>query len=254
MAGPNLSPFGFSHGSLSPPPILTEIERSDESHLFKKYSLKQMEQFFEEALKSNDYQKAAQFSPHLAGSSAQFKINVVHKIVTDRPDNATQIFLDLMPLPHQVAHSRVLSVAARQGNVSLIRRLIEPFYQVSSEHRFLAIDIAITHGHYRAVEALIQNQMLPILRFGSSIGLAAERGNLAILQLLLAHGQVYPRARESAVMSAAERGYTEIVRALLNDGPITDRVRRLSIGLAREHDHDAVATLLIETFPEQPIN
>lgn len=121
-----------------------------------------------------------------------------------------------------------LMIAAEQGYLEMVQLLLQwrsDFSKRRSGNYYTVLDLATMGGHLEVVKCLLKAGValneLPDedwkKNVKGSLSLAAEVGNVALVQLLLASGADLT-VHKAAIAFAVMKGHVEVVRMLLNAG------------------------------------
>ncbi|CAG7956910.1 unnamed protein product [Penicillium salamii] len=111
----------------------------------------------------------------------------------------------------------LLSVAARRGNVEIVRRMLERGANVNPPNNGPLIGAAESEN-LKCVQLLLENGADPNLTGKSPLARAASKGWTECVQLLLKGGADVNPASGNPLMEAAAEGHLECVKILLGSG------------------------------------
>ena len=115
----------------------------------------------------------------------------------------------------------------RNGNIEIIKFLIEDSRVDPSVRDNLSIIWASINGHLEVVKLLLQDPRVdPSARNNESIIWASNYGHLEIVRLLLQDPRVDPSSRDNcSIIRASNYGHLEVVKLLLQDYRINEEIK-----------------------------
>jgi ankyrin repeat protein len=138
---------------------------------------------------------------------------------------------------------------AANGRLPDVQRMLASGKVRFNGNERVALLSAVKYGHVDVVDYLLrQGAMFDPSGDGNyAIGLAAERGHLAVVDRLLQDERVDPSARDNyAVQQAAVRGHLAVVKRLLQDARVDPSANdNYSVRWAAENGHLAVFERLL---------
>lgn len=184
-------------------------------------------------------------------------------------------------------HSRLLRVAARFGQLAVVDRLLAdgrvdpgasgsaPASEAAAHGKFevlmrlladrcvrpaansnAAVRGAAFSGHTDCVTALLAHSSATAAASIDALGAAAEGGQLAVVELLLADENMQPSGyNQNALLQGAKKDHVSIVRRLLADSRVhlTQAARESILYAAISCGSVAVAALLLDGDPHIPL-
>ena len=112
--------------------------------------------------------------------------------------------------------------------------------------RSLALEMAAENGQLEIVQSLILNSEISDYNKFEALRKAGRQGHLEIVKLLMVNGAIQASyQRGSALTGAAAHGHLNVVQALLANGPISDKDRGFAVQLASENNYLEIVQFLI---------
>ena len=167
-------------------------------------------------------------------------------------------------IQYNIQHSRssVLLWAAERGNESLTRTVLEEGgcgHVVDRRKKFSALTLAVIHNHESIVRLLLTcedvnaNWNSDITR-KTALTLAAERGNIELVSILLGSGYVNPNGKCGEPLSfASENGHEPVVKLLLDHPDIKLEFNSFinsPLSLAASNGHVGIVKMLLDSGME----
>ena len=136
-----------------------------------------------------------------------------------------------------------LEEAAEFGYIAIVDRLLEDKVDPMAKVGY-ALRSAFDNGHTVVVDRLLQVPRVQDL----ALYMAAEKGHLKLIELLLKDSRIDPTAHHSVALRWAARfGHFDVVKALLDDGRADPSAREYeAVHISAENKHYDVVDLLMQ--------
>ncbi len=140
-----------------------------------------------------------------------------------------------------------LLLAARKGNVGMVRRLLDKGADINAKSPYGATPLyfAASNGHLEVVRLLLERGADVNAKeafYGSTaLNSATAKGRAPIVKILLDKGA---EGKEQALVTAAFFGHTEVVKVVLEKGGLKAEALSDALGAATKSNHTQIADLL----------
>jgi ankyrin repeat protein len=169
-------------------------------------------------------------------------------------DKTRDIFFYLsLVCPHSISpiqRGEVIEQAVRVGRLDVVQRALKIVpHRLKDSDRVEALAVAIEKGSdMNVVQELLQNGPLSIMNIderGRILLMAADKGRLDIVQVLMRDGVIHEEDRDRAVLKAAEKGRPDIVQELIQWGSIREEISRQAALKAPDKCRSDIMQILI---------
>lgn len=170
----------------------------------------------------------------------------------DNPIEDKSIYKDflphLKPIPKEELKQKIdMEFPVELLRYGLVDEFKERYHTYNEGQKNSALDMAAKKGYVEILKLLVEDGVDPSINMNSALSEAVFHGQTEAVKFLLKDNRVDPKENSSNIIDACTKGYVDIVRVLLEDNRIDPSVsNNMAIRNASLRGHDKIVEILLQ--------